>query len=426
MRTPRLAAALLVAGLLPAMPGLIATSAAATPPPEDLDLAKMWELLQAQQAEIAELKAELAATRSDVDETRDKVTITEEQIVATADYLDDIGASRSESATSIGGYGELHYNNLQTDGGEDIKETDFHRFVLFFNHEFNDRIRFFSELEIEHTLAGDGAPGEVELEQAYVQFDLNENHYANAGLFLLPIGIINETHEPPTFYGVERNDVENIIIPTTWWEGGAGVGGRYGNGLSWDFAVHSGLQMPTDGSSAFRVRSGRQKVAEALSDDLAWTARVKYTGIPGLELAGSYHYEQDPSQLARDGLDEGQLLSFHGIYNNGPFSLRALWAEWDFDGELVELADADRQTGWYVEPSVRLNLGGTDWGFYTRYEDLEGARLQDRFDQWQVGFNYYPHPDVVLKADWRNRDHDLASESDRDFKGFDLGVGYQF
>ncbi len=401
-------------------------SAATSEPPENLDLETMWALFQAQQAEIAALKAEIAETRDDVSQTRDQVTITEEQLTATADYLEQVDRSRQSSRTSIGGYGEMHYNNLENDADEDIKEVDFHRFVLFFNHEFNDRIRFVSELELEHSLAGDGAPGEVELEQAYIEYDLNDNHYARTGLFLLPVGILNETHEPPTFYGVERNDVENIIIPTTWWEGGAAVGGRYGNGLSWDLAVHSGLAMPTDGSSAFRVRGGRQKVAEALADDLAWTARVKYTGIPGLELSGSYQYQQDASQLARDGLDDGELLSVHGIWNRGPFSLRALWAEWNFDGELVELADADTQTGWYVEPSVRVNLAGGDWGFYTRFEDLEGGRLQDRFEQWEVGFNYYPHPDVVLKADWRNRDHDLASMSQRDFKGFDLGVGYQF
>jgi hypothetical protein len=298
--------------------------------------------------------------------------------------------------------------------------------VLFFNHDFTDRLRFFSEVEIEHALAGDGAPGEVEIEQAFVEFDLNDNHYARGGLFLLPVGILNETHEPPTFYGVERNDVESIIIPSTWWEGGAGVGGRYGNGLSWDFAVTSGLERPTDGDSAFRVRSGRQKVAEALANDLAYTARLRYTGIPGLELSGTYQYQEDPSQLPGDGLDNGRLTSVHGIWNSGPFALRALWAQWNFNGDAAELLDVDQQTGWYVEPSVRLNLAGTDWGFYTRYEDLEGARSQDRFDQWEIGFNVWPHPDVVLKADWRSRDHDLTSETGRNFDGFDLGIGYQF
>lgn len=399
---------------------------AATPPPENLDLQTVWELLQAQQAEITELKAQLAEARAEADETRSKVTIAEEQLTATADYLEQVGTGRSDTGPSIGGYGELHYNNLENDADEDIKSIDFHRFVLFFGHQFNERMRFFSELELEHSLAGDGAPGEVELEQAFIEFDLDENHFTRAGLFLLPIGILNETHEPPTFYGVERNDVENIIIPTTWWEAGGAVGGRYGNGISWDFAVHSGLAMPTDGGSAFRVRSGRQKVAEALADDLAWTARIRYTGVPGLELSGSYHYQQDPSQFARDGLDEGDLISVQGIWNRGPFALRALWGQWNFEGDMVELMDADQQTGWYVEPSYRLPLAGGDWGFYGRYEDLEGARTQDRFDQWEIGFNYWPHPDIVLKADWRDRDHDLTAESDRDFQGFDLGVGYQF
>ncbi len=415
--------------------GLVTSMAvtAATEPPDDLDLSTLWQLLQAQQAEIAELKAELAETRGEVAVTqeqvavtREQVAITEEQILVTADYLEQVDTTRTASATRIGGYGELHYNHLDSDGGEDIREIDFHRFVLFFNHEFNDRLRFFSELELEHSLAGDGAPGEVELEQAFIEYDLDDRHAARTGLFLLPVGILNETHEPPTFYGVERNDVENIILPTTWWEAGAAVSGRYGNGLSWDFAVHSGLEMPTDGSSAFRVRSGRQKVAEAVANDLAFTARLKYTGIPGLELSGSYQYQQDPSQVSGDGLDDGQLLSVHGIFNRGPFALRALWAQWNFDGDAVTLADADQQTGWYVEPSVRLQLAGGDWGFYTRYEDLEGARTQDRFNQWEVGFNYWVHPDVVLKADWRNREHDLAADQDRDFDGFDLGVGYQF
>ncbi len=74
----------------------------------------------------------------------------------------------------------------------------------------------------------------------------------------------------------------------------------------------------------------------------------------------------------------------------------------------------------------RFTLGEQDWGFYTRYEDVRGARDQDRFDQWELGFNYWPTEKVVLKFDYRSRTHDLASESGEDFDAFDLGVGYQF
>ncbi len=124
-------------------------------------------------------------------------------------------------------------------------------------------------------------PGEVEVEQAYVQFDIGENTNVDGGLFLIPVGILNETHEPPTFYGVERNPVEKNIIPTTWWEGGAMLSGHYDSGFSYDVALTSGL----DGGTS--IRGGRQKVAKATANNLAATARVKYTGTRGLELAAT-------------------------------------------------------------------------------------------------------------------------------------------
>ena len=201
------------------------------------------------------------------------------------------------------------------------------------------------------------------------------------------------------------------------------MNGNFANGLSWNAAFHSGLEMSTSGSSAFRVRSGRQKVAEALASNFASTFRLRYTGVPGLELSASYQYQSDPSQIPGDGLDSGDLFTAHAIYQRGLFSLRALYAGWSFEGFAVEEAGADKQSGWYVEPSFRLN---PEWGVYTRYEDVEGARIQDVFAQWEAGFNYYPVPNVVLKFDYRKRTHDLFTADGRDFNGFDVGIGYQF
>lgn len=380
----------------------------------------IWAVVQRQQAEIEILKERLADADAKLEEA-------EQKIEATGEYLDSAPVSNAVAQTQIGGYGELHYNNLHADdGANDVDEIDFHRFVMFLGHSFSDRVSFFSELEVEHSLAGEGAPGEVEVEQAYVDFLLTDSLSLKTGLFLLPVGMINETHEPATFYGVERNDVESIIIPTTWWEAGAALNGRYGNGVSWDLAMHSGLAIPTTGASAFRVRSGRQKVAEAIASDPAYTARLRYSGVPGLDIAASYQYQADASQVAGDGLDAGQLLSFSLDYDIGGFSLRGVYAHWNFDGFAVEAAGADSQTGWYLEPSYRFPSPVGDWGFYARYEDIEGARTQDRFSQSEVGVNYWPVDKVVLKFDYRMRDHDLDSDAGRDFDGFDLGVGYQF
>ena len=307
-------------------------------------------------------------------------------------------------------------------------------FQLFFNHEFNDRVRFFSELEVEHGLVKDTADGsnggEVEVEQAYVEIDLNDNHQAKAGLFLLPVGILNETHEPPTFYGVERNDVESIILPATWWENGAAVSGQYESGLSWDLAIHSGLEVPTSGGSLLRLRSGRQKASNASAEDLAYTLRVGYSGIPGLQLSASYQHQSDITQMGGDGIEAADLLTAHAIYNRGGFQFRALWADWDIDGSVAKALGGDDQSGWYVEPSYRFatpESGLIDAiGVYGRYEELDGFRAQDRFDQWEVGINVWPTDNVVLKIDYRDREHDLPGAAGRDFKAVDLGVGFQF
>ncbi|MGB5472362.1 MAG: porin, partial [Gammaproteobacteria bacterium] len=330
MKYPALPLALLITAF-----GLPAAGYADSPLPT---AEEMWKIIQSQQKEIEALKRQQQTTEQ-------KATAADEKAEAAVVAVESgAGGSTAGSSwadrTQIGGYGELHYNNIDaSDPANDNKEIDFHRFVLYAGHQFTDDIRFFSEFEIEHSIAGEGQNGEVEVEQAYLEFDLRDNLQARGGVFLLPVGILNETHEPNTFYGVERNDVENIIIPATWWAGGAAISGRHANGISWDLAVHEGLMMPTSGDSAFRVRSGRQKTSEASAEDLAWSGRLRYTGIPGLELAASANYQTDASQLGGDGLDSGLLLETHLVYTKGPFGLRALSAQWDFDGTAVAAAD---------------------------------------------------------------------------------------
>jgi len=337
--------------------------------------------------------------------------------------------------TSIGGYGELHYNNLKTneDSPSHKDEIDLHRFVLFFNHEFSDSVRFFSELEVEHSIAGEGKDGEVEIEQAFIEVDLNEKHKAKTGLFLLPVGLLNETHEPNTFYGVERNNVEKNIIPTTWWEAGAGLSGElFVPGLSYDVAVHSGLDS-WNGTSFRGVRSGRKKVSEAPADDLAYTGRIKYTGIAGLELAATLQHQNDLLQSERIATIGGEvsgisanLLELHVAYQAGPFSVRALYAEWDINNNVEYLpsgSGADSQVGWYLEPSFKVN---DKLGFFTRYsfwDNNAGDDTDSRYHQADIGVNYWLTPEVTLKADYQVVD---AASKSNETRGFNLGVGWAF
>ncbi len=380
--------------------GFLASSAiAATPPSQE----EMWDIIQKQQQEIESLKSGQQAT----DEKA-------EAAIEVAEQLSGSGSAASSLSknTQIGGYGELHYNNLDSK-----KQIDFHRFVLFFGHQFTDNLRFFSELELEHALAGEGQAGEVELEQAYVEYDLSQNHRVKGGLFLIPVGIMNETHEPPTFYGVERNPVEKDIIPTTWWVGGAALNGELAPGWGYDLAIHEGLN-----NSSYNIRRGRQKTSNADATDLAATGRIKWTGMPGVELAAAIQYQDNITQ-GEDNDASAWLYEVHADVERGPFGLRALYALWDVDGSGASAVGHDEQQGFYIEPSFKVTPKIGLFARYNQWDNQAGNSTKSERKQYDFGVNFWPHPDVVVKADWQQQDNEGTTKNDN---GFNLGVGYQF
>ncbi len=391
---------------------------------------EMWRIIQSQQAQIEALQKQLELTDKKAAETEQKVADTDQKVEITGDMIEQVASTPAAGnwadRTQIGGYGELHYNNLDSK-----KEIDFHRFVLFFNHDFTDRIRLVSEVELEHAVAGDGQNGEVELEQAYVEFDLNATNVLRTGLFLIPVGILNETHEPPTFYGVERNPIETNIIPTTWWEGGAALHGELAPGWGYDLTLSSGLDVNQSGSNAYLIRSGRTKVSEAPADDGAVTARIKWTGMPGVEIGVAGQYQGDVTQ--GDQGVSATLFEAHTEIRRGPFGLRALYARWDLDkAGVINASDPaavgrDEQMGWYVEPSIRGRLWDIpgELGAFVRYnvwDNNAGSSNDTEYKQINAGFNYWPIPDVVFKFDAQQQDN----QGDKNDNGFNLGVGYQF
>lgn len=320
--------------------------------------------------------------------------------------------------TSVGGYGELHYNSLDSKD-----EIDLHRAILFLGHRFDERISFFSELEVEHSQAGEGKNGgEVSMEQAYLEFALTDNHAARAGLLLVPAGILNEVHEPPTFYGVERNPVETNIIPTTWREPGAALAGRIGQGFGYDLMLSSGLKVATTGASAYNLRSGRQNGRQADANNAAVTARIKWTGAPGVELAAVVQRQDDVAQgTVADGVaGAATLWEAHAAFTRGPFGLRALYANWDLDGTGPKALGRDEQKGWYVEPSFKLTPKFGVFARFNEWDNEAGDATDSKKKQKDFGFNYWPHEQVVLKFDIQRQS---ATAND---DGFNLGVGYMF
>ena len=393
MQTSKLLLPLLLAGIL-AVPS---TYAANEPSANELH-----KLIKQQQKQLETLEAQIEATASQVESTA----------------AISGGAS---SKTSIGGYGELHYNNLNGEGGaSDKKEIDFHRFVMFFGHEFSKTVRFWSELEVEHSIAGEGKVGEIELEQAYIEVDLNQKHKTRFGMMLIPVGIMNETHEPPVFYGTERNPVEKNIIPATWWAGGVSVLGELSPGWSYEVAVHEGLN--TTAAKSYKPRDGRQKTGKAQADNLAYTGRIKWTGVAGVEIAATVQQQTDITQGNDATAGSANLFELHGIYNKGPFTVKALYAQWSLDGTGPQSIGADEQSGWYVEPSYKINEKFGVFARYNKYDNAAGDSTASEKQQTDVGFNWWIDPSVVVKVDYQTQDNDGGENQN----GFNLGMGYMF
>ncbi len=407
--------------------GLPASAQETTP-----DTQELWKMVQAQQVLIEQLQARLNDSKNQTEQTKTAVKETQQNIEAVASAIESNNTGAASgwwNKTSLGGYGEMHYSG----GAKD--QLDFHRFVLFVGHEFSDNIRFFSELELEHAFAADGEPGEVELEQAYIEADLNENTKIYGGVNLIPVGLINEKHEPNTFYGVERNAVEKNIIPATWWEGGLGIHGNVGSsGFSYDAVVSSGLELNT--GNGYKVRSGRQKVAEANFKDQAYSGRIAYSGIPGISLATSVYYQSDVTQSVGDAISGDRVSAFLWTSNIDAnwkgFGLRALYADWSLKGTEVRLTGRNSQRGYYLEPSYKFDmpLGAFDeaqFGVFYRYASWDNNHgLKDGktgIKRHVFGTNFWPVPDVVIKMDYmiENRENTLQNQ-----KSLNLGLGYQF
>jgi hypothetical protein len=185
------------------------------------------------------------------------------------------------------------------------------------------------------------------------------------------------------------------------------------------------------GSRAFLIRNGRQKGSEARADDLAYTGRLKWTGMPGVELALTGQYQNDVTQGDLDV--SATLFEAHADIRRGPFGLRALYARWDLDNsDVIDASDPaavgrDEQEGWYIEPSIRGSLWNIpgEFGAFARYnvwDNNAGASNDTEFTQWDLGVNYWPIPEVVLKFDVRQQDND----GDKNDNGFNLGIGYAF
>lgn len=359
-----------------------------------------------------------------------------------------VAAPSAGTGLTFFGYGELSYSRPTHDAASTTATLG--RGVLGWGYAFDERTRMAAELEVENAVASATDRGEVELEQMYVERDLRPNLSAKAGLFLIPIGLLNESHEPTRYFGVFRNQVETAIIPTTWRELGVGVQGTTEQGLRWNAGLVTSFDLTKwDATSDSEGRASplgsiHQEGQLALARSLAGYAALNYNGIPGFNVGGSvFHGGIGQHQKGFAAPDAALTLAeAHVRWQPGRWDLAALMAQ----GRISDVAALnattfagqptpvpDRFGGWYAQAAYKLWSDSEQalWPF-ARYERFNTAKSIPGVPQGlapapqpdtrtlTVGANYYLHPRVVIKADYM-RFFDAATR-DR----FNLGLGFEF
>ncbi|MEO9102131.1 MAG: hypothetical protein ABI212_06710 [Burkholderiaceae bacterium] len=344
------------------------------------------------------------------------------------------------------GYGEFSYSRPRRNAADAIATV--RRGVLGWAYSFDDRTRFAAELEVENAVVSADDRGEVALEQFYLERDLTQRISARAGLFILPIGYLNEVHEPTRYYGVTRNFVETAIIPTTWRELGLGFRGTTQSGLRWDAGAVTSFDLTKwDASSTegrdFPLASIHQEGQLAKARNIAFYGALNYNGIPGFNVGGSVFTggvgQKQPNYAGADA--RVTLGELHTRWQPGKWDLSALVARGGFSDIAGLNATFAGQTtpipsrfgGWYGQAAYRLWQSG-DYALnpFVRYERFNTAlgypglpqglapALEPDMRVVTLGASFYLHPQVVLKADYQ------TFLGNHQFDRFNVGLGFHF
>jgi Phosphate-selective porin O and P len=431
-----LSTTILATGLTFAMNGAFAQT------PTEAELARRLDQLA---VELAAVKAQLAQMQQERATPAQAATAPPAASPASSPTASTAtpSAAPARPATVVTSYGEINYNR-PTRASENA-QADLRRFVLGYQHRFNDNTKVVTELEVEHSVTSASDPGEVAVEQAYVEHQVTPNLALRAGLFLMPAGLLNENHEPTAFYGVERNFVETAIIPSTWREGGVQLVGTFDNGLTVQGGLSTGFDLTKwDAASsegkASPLGSIHQELALAKSHDLALFGAANWRGVPGLLLGGSLFTGQ-ATQAQAVAKGRVTLWDLHARWTPGRWDLSTLYSRGtisntaalnaplvgnptlipkSFDGYYAQGAyKVWSHEDYALSPFVRWEQFNTA----RSYADLGPGLTPDAARSERVvtlGANFQLTPGVVVKADYQR------FRENTDLNRVNLGLGWSF
>ena len=343
-----------------------------------------------------------------------------------AENMDPMSHGDSSSKFSFGGYGEVTYRNFasDTDGGAPsglTDELDLHRVVMYFGYEFDDTWSFNSEIEYEHS-------DELSVEFAQIDGRFTDALNFRGGHLLIPVGFVNQTHEPTTFWSAQRPLVERFIIPTTWHENGFGTFGQGGD-FEWQAYLVNGFDAAGFTPSTSGLRGGRQGGGKAAAEDFAFTGRLDWRGIEGL-MVGASVYQGNSGQGSTVSDFGVSVFDIHAQYDRGPMRLRFLYADATIDDAslLATPSGSDDLMGWYLEGGYDV-LANSDCGQsltpFVRFENfdlLDGTSASTDVDVLVVGVAWQPNDNITFKLDYQ----DQSTDADTTVDTLEFTLGWSF
>ena len=339
----------------------------------------------------------------------------------------------TDSKFSFGGYAKMDYTFASTEGADNSNSMDIYRFIPYIGYKFTDNIIMNAEIEFEHGGSDDGADkdGYVIVEFLYLDFLFNKNINLRVGNMLMPMGLINEKHEPTLFTTSQRPNTSKLLIPSTWHENGIMAHGQISDNFSYKVGAFAALQLergsvPGTSTSDKWLRDSRVGSFRTTSDEsagLAGVARVDYTGINGLFVGASTYVD-------------GNLVmaDVHFDYNLDAFRTYGVYTQTNRFNTVVD--EPEKAKGGFINIGydiLSFTQSNDKMPVFIQYESVSardaitGANSVDSTDTMTVGINYFPHEQIVLKADYAKTKNNAETDSSKDeIDTFTLSMGFIF
>jgi hypothetical protein len=381
---------------------------------------------------------------------RTKVDTTKQQLNMDAVYNRPF-LSYGKVPVSVGGYAEVNWQHLGTDGVSEGHQFQMRRMTLFVSSSIGKKLKFLSEIEFEE------GGKEIAIEFASLDVEFHPLFNLRGGIIMNPIGAFNQNHDGPKWEFTDRPISATQMLPATWSNTGFGVFGKTYKG-DWMFGYEAYLSGGFDNSIIDNTESktflpasknNKERFEESASGTPLITAKIAVRhskiGEIGLSYMGGIYNTYEKDGVVLD--DKRRLNVFAIDYNTVlPKLNTSITAEWAWVN--VDVPDTytqqygGKQYGGFidiVQPILKrkmfdwddavLNLACrfeyVDWNVGTFKET--GSNIGDELWSIMPAISFRPMPQTVFRLNYRiQRQRDILDNDPAKTAGFSFGVSTYF